>query len=509
MTAGKLTGAPSTRDLANAWKSIDWAKAEKRVYRLQMRIAKAVKEARWGKVRALQRLLTTSYEAKLLAIKRVTESQGSRTAGIDGEVWRSPSRKYQAITQLTRHGYQPQPLRRIYIPKRRGRRPLNIPTMRDRAMQALYLLALEPIAETTGDPHSYGFRRQRCTQDAIAQCYHTLATTRSSQWILKADIQSCFDELSHQWLLAHIPIDKTILRKWLKAGYKEKRTLFPTKSGAAQGGVISPALMNMALDGLQQALKVACHRRDKVNFIRYADDIVVTGATPEILQQTVRPVMEHFLAQRGLRLSPTKTDLFHIEEGFDFLGVTVRKYRGKFLTKPSKENVKAFLRDVRGCFKRGKGHSATALIGTLNPKIKGWANYYRGCAAKSTYSKVDDVIYHTSMIWVRRQFSNRRRYQAVRRYYRQVGARRWIFSTPITKKDGKTYILCLAKMMDVSIARHIKVRMNANQFDPAYHYYYQKRQRWKSAISRRQQIVDRKRGVTTRSALPLGSVTNL
>ena len=171
MTAGKLTGAPSTREAAQAWKSIDWAKVEKRVYRLQMRIAKAVKIGRWGKVRALQRLLTTSHEAKLLAIKCVTESQGRRTAEIDGEVWGSPSSKYQAKTQLIRRGYRPQPLRRIYIPKRGGRRPLSIPAMRDRAMQALYLLALEPIAETTGDPHSYGFRRQRCSQDAIHQCY--------------------------------------------------------------------------------------------------------------------------------------------------------------------------------------------------------------------------------------------------------------------------------------------------------------------------------------------------
>ena len=274
MTAGQLTGALSTRDAANAWKTIDWAQAEKQVYRLQMRIAKAVKAERWGKVRALQRLLTTSYTAKLLAIKRVTENKGSRTAGMDGETWRSSSSKFQATAKLSRRGYKPQPLRRIHIPKRGGKRALSIPTMRDRGMQALYLLALEPIAETTGDPHSYGFRRQRCAQDAIEQCYINLARGGSAQWVLKADIQSCFDNLSHQWLLAHIPIDKDVLRKWLKAGYMEKQTRFPTKSGAAQGGVISPTVMNMALDGLQQAIKARCHRGDKVNYIRYADDSV-------------------------------------------------------------------------------------------------------------------------------------------------------------------------------------------------------------------------------------------
>ena len=219
-------------------------------------------------------------------------------------------------------------------------------------------------------------------------------------------------------------------------------------------------------------------------------------------------MIDRFLAERGVGLSPLKTNVYHIEEGFEFLGVTVRKYQGKFLTTPSKENVKGFLRDVRSCFKKGKGRSAETLIATLNPKIRGWANYYRGGAAKSTFNKVDVAIYHASMNWVRHQFSNRQRYKAVRRYYREAGGRRWIFSTPITKKDGKTYILCLAKMMDVKIIRHIKIKMDSNPFDPAYRDYYECRQRWRRAIRVRQQIVDRKRGVNTQSALPLGSVTS-
>jgi RNA-directed DNA polymerase len=201
------------------WHTIDWHKAHQNVRRLQARIVKATQEGRWGKVKALQHLLTHSYSGKLLAVKRVTENQGKRTPGVDQETWDTPAKKAAAIQTLRQHGYRPQPLRRVYLVKPNGKkRPLGIPTMTDRAMQALYLLALEPVAETTGDPNSYGFRPERSTADAIGHLHQVLSLPTGAEWILEGDIRSCFDQISHEWLVTHIPMDKRILHTWLKAG---------------------------------------------------------------------------------------------------------------------------------------------------------------------------------------------------------------------------------------------------------------------------------------------------
>ena len=215
-----------------------------------MRIVQVVREGRWGKVRALQRLLTHSYSGKVLAIRRVTENQGKKTPGVDRVIWDTPEKKMQAVHELKRWGYQPQPLRRVYILKSDGKtmRPLGIPTMKDRAQQALYLLALDPAVETTADHNSYGFRQQRSCADAIGQCFNTLSKD-NPEWVLEGDIKSCFDRISHDWLLAHVPMDRAIVRKWLKAGYLDKHVLHETSEGTPQGGIISPALANCALDG--------------------------------------------------------------------------------------------------------------------------------------------------------------------------------------------------------------------------------------------------------------------
>src|ERR1700723_666160 len=226
---------------ASQWEQIDWSQCEQAVRRLQARIVKATREGRHGKVKALQWLLTHSLTAKALAVKRVTENQGKNTPGVDGKIWRTPAAKSKAIKSLQRRGYRPQPLKRVYIPKANGKlRPLGIPTMKDRAMQALYLLALLPVAETSADPHSYGFRPKRSTADAIEQCFSVLARKVSPQWVLEGDIRGCFDNISHALMLDHIPTDKEVLRKWLKAGYMENGTLFPTEAGTPQGGIISP-----------------------------------------------------------------------------------------------------------------------------------------------------------------------------------------------------------------------------------------------------------------------------
>jgi RNA-directed DNA polymerase len=252
------------------------------VRELQVRIAKATKQEKWRKVKTLQRLLTRSFSAKALAVKRVTENRGKRTSGIDGELWDTPNTKWNAIGRLQRKGYKAKPLRRVYIPKANGkRRPLGIPTMLDRAMQALYLLALEPVSETTADRNSYGFRPLRSTADAIEQCFVALSRKHSAKWLLEGDIKGCFDNIDHDWLLAHVPMDRAILKKWLKAGFMESNHLSPTVAGTPQGGIISPVLANLALDGLEKVLETHFGKKNtkasyktKVNYVRYADDFV-------------------------------------------------------------------------------------------------------------------------------------------------------------------------------------------------------------------------------------------
>jgi RNA-directed DNA polymerase len=220
------------------WDTIEWHPIARQVRRLQMRIAKAVREGRWGKVKALQWLLTHSFSAKLLAVQRVVHNPGRWTPGVDRVVWRTAAQKMRAARSLMRRGYHPQPLRRLYIPKKSGKlRPLSIPTMADRAMQALHLLALEPVAEATADRNSYGFRPYRSTADAMMQCFIVLAQKQSATWILEGDIKACFDRISHEWLEAHIPMDSSILRKWLAAGYIEKEVFHPTEAGTPQGGI--------------------------------------------------------------------------------------------------------------------------------------------------------------------------------------------------------------------------------------------------------------------------------
>jgi RNA-directed DNA polymerase len=277
MTATTVTGAAPGSEVD--WHGIDWAKAHQTVRRLQVRIAKAVRDRRWNKVKALQWLLTHSFCGKAMAVKRVTENRGKRTPGVDGETWSTPATKAKAVMSLRRRGYRPRPLRRMFIPKANGKsRPLGIPTMLDRAQQALHLLALEPVAETTADPNSYGFRPMRACRDAVGQCFIVLAAKRRPTWILDADISSCFDKISHDWMLANIPTDKVMLQKWLKSGFVWKNRLFPTDAGTPQGGIISPTVMNMTLDGMEAMLRRHFGARNsrkaqknQVNLVRYAD----------------------------------------------------------------------------------------------------------------------------------------------------------------------------------------------------------------------------------------------
>jgi RNA-directed DNA polymerase len=294
-----------------AWHRINWAACHRRVRSLQRRIVQAVQAGAWRKVKCLSYLLVHSFAARALAVKRVTENKGKKTPGIDGELWATPEKKAAAVDGIGQwRGYRPRPLRRLYIPKKNGKkRPLSIPAMVDRGKQALWLQALEPIAETLADPNSYGFRPKRRCADAIDQCFKALRQKDTATWILEGDIQGFFDNIRFSWLEEHIPMNKRVLSKWLKSGFVERGTLYPTTAGVPQGGIVSPVMSNMVLDGLEQV--VGSHprfrRRYHIHCVRWADDFIVTANSREVLVETVLPRINAFLAERGVRLSTEKT----------------------------------------------------------------------------------------------------------------------------------------------------------------------------------------------------------
>ena len=478
-----VTATCAASDVKVEWHGINWAKCYQRVRRLQARIVKATRESRWGKVKALQWLLTHSFSGKAIAVKRVTENQGKKTPGVDGETWSTPEVKSQALLSLNRRGYQPLPLRRVYIPKSNGKkRPLGIPTMKDRAMQALHLLALEPVSETTADKNSYGFRPERSTADAREQSFIVLSKSLSPKWILECDITGCFDNISHQWMLDHIPTDRTILKKWLTVGYVYKKELFPTTAGTPQGGIISPTLANLTLDGLETRLSVVFGRKgtkqagtNQVNLIRYADDMIITGKSKELLENEVKPVVEEFLKERGLILSEEKTKITQVDEGFDFLGWNIRKYDGKLLTKPSKKNVKAFLKDIRDTVKANKQARQENLIRLLNPKIRGWADYHKGAVAKETFADVDREIFKSLWQWSKRRHSSKGNPWIKERYFNIEGNRVWKFAASVKTSEGELRMVKLVNAGDTKIQRHIKIRGEANPFDPKQETYFEDR----------------------------------
>lgn len=465
------------------WHQIDWSHVERTVRGTQVRIAKAAREGQWRRVQALQRMLTRSFTAKALAVKRVTENQGGRTPGVDGELWETPAAKRAAIDRLNARGYRPCPLRRVYIPKANGKlRGLGIPTMRDRAMQALYLLALAPVAETTADRNSYGFRTGRSTADAIGQCRTVLSRTGCAQWVLEADIEGCFDHISHDWLLGHVPMDKAILRKWLKAGVVDLGQLHATEAGTPQGGVISPTLANMALDGLETLLAEEFGakgsgpaRRHKVHLVRYADDFVITGNSRELLEKRVKPLVVKFLAERGLRLSAAKTQVTHVDHGFDFLGWTVRRYRGTVLVTPSRKNVQAFLSKARETIKTHRSATQALLIWQLNPILRGWASYHRGQVASKAFSRANAQVFAALWRWARRRHPQKGRQWTRDRYWHTIGNRNWVFATFAYDYRGNAETVRLVDLTRVKIRRHPKVKADFNPFDPEWEPYAEQR----------------------------------
>jgi RNA-directed DNA polymerase len=479
-TAARAPGAAS-RDALD-WHAINWPQAHRIVRRLQARIVQATQAGRWGKVKALQRLLTRSFSAKAMAVRRVTENPGKHTPGVDGATWNTPAQKAAAVQALRRRGYQPQPLRRVTIPKRGSakRRPLGIPAMLDRAMQTLYLLALDPSAEVTSDPNSYGFRCERSPADAIAQCFIVLSNRSAPQWILDGDIRSCFDEISHDWLLAHVPMDTALLRKWLKAGFIEKHALHPTEAGTPQGGPLSPMAANLTLNGLEPLLRARFPptrqtSTTKVNLVRFADDFIITGASREVLEDEVKPLVESFLRERGLSLSPEKTVITHIAAGFDFLGQHVRKYDGKLLIKPSKKSVMALLTQVRALVKANRQAKVGNLICQLNPLLRGWAQYHRHVVSKETFAAVDAAVFRVIWQWAKRRHPKKNARWVRERYFRTQGRRRWVFTGEVADTTGALRTVRLFSALRVPIQRHVKVRAEANPYDPVWELYFEQR----------------------------------
>jgi RNA-directed DNA polymerase len=447
---------------------------------MQIRIAKATRESDWRRVKALQRMLTRTLSAKLYAVRRVTQNQGARTAGVDRELWDSPESRWEAIGRLKRRGYKPLPLRRVFIPKANGKeRPLGIPTMRDRAMQALYLLALEPVSESTSDPNSYGFRINRSTADAMGQVRACTSRKDSSRWVLEADIKGCFDHINHDWLENHVPMDREILRKWLKAGLIYKGQLQATEAGTPQGGIISPTLANVTLNGLERELVahlgakfgIVKAKKLKVNVVRYADDFVITGDSKEILERVVRPWVEAFLAVRGLQLSEAKTRITHIDEGFDFLGWNFRKYSGKLLIKPSKKNAQAFYRKVAETISGNKTVKQGDLIQLLNPMLRGWAQYHRPVSAKQTYSRMEHLIFRKLWRWSKRRHPQKSAVWVKQKYFHSIGARRWVFAVRTVREDGSWGLNELYQLSGMAIKRHTRIKGEFNPFDPTWEQY--------------------------------------
>lgn len=440
MGVSGVTNGSALSDIPHNWHSINWKRVVRNVRRMQIRIAKATQARDWRRVKSLQRSLIRSFSARAMAVRRVTENQGKRTSGVDHVLWDTHESRFKAIGQLDIRGYKSKPLRRIYIPKSNGKkRPLGIPTMKDRAMQALYHTALDPVVESTSDANSYGFRLNRSTADAEEQIFICLAQKRSAKWVLEADIAGCFDNISHDWLLQNIPVDKRALNTWLKAGTVFNGVFQETTAGTPQGGIISPTLANMALNGLEselrEYLKMTLGVRNtilqKINVVRYADDFIITGKTSEILSSVVKPWIEQFLRERGLTLSEEKTRITHIDDGFDFLGWNFRKYAGKLLVKPSADNMKRFYQKIRETVRNNMTTEQVSLIHALNSKLRGWGKYHQHVVSKAIFYRMEHQIFQLLWRWARRRHPNKAVTWVKRRYFHVVGNRSWVFAAKV------------------------------------------------------------------------------
>jgi RNA-directed DNA polymerase len=478
------------------WHSIDWDAAENNVRRLRQRIFTATREGDFKRVRNLQKLMLRSKSNTLVAVRRVAEiNAGRKTPGVDGKTALMAPSKANLATWMQSNGaiWKPKAVKRVYIPKSNGkRRPLGIPVIRDRAVQALVLNALEPEWEARFEPRSYGFRPGRGCHDAIEAIFNvTRGVLSKRRWVLDADLAAAFDRIDHKQLLASLGSfpAKEAIRAWLKAGVIENGKYAPTVEGAPQGGVISPLLLNVALHGMEEAAGVR-YRTDGVHtgktaphspvLIRYADDLVALCHSREQAQE-VRERLAAWLAPRGLAFNEDKTHIVHLNEGFNFLGYNVRCYKGsKILIKPSPAAVARFRDRLRRELRTFRGTNALEVITKLNPILRGWAAYYRNGVSKQTFSDVDDYLWWALYRWAVYRHPNKPKKWIVRRYFgafSSAGQARWIFGDHTSGRY-------LIKLAWTSIVRHVMVHQDASPDDPQLvDYWAQRRKRSKLPLS--------------------------
>lgn len=442
------------------------------------RIYRAVVNGQNGKVRSLTGLLLKSYSNLLTSVRQITQiNAGKQTAGIDGRIALTPESRMNLVKELRDNNWLPSPTKRVYIPKKnRKLRPLGIPTIKDRVIQNVAKNALEPCWEASFEEHSYGFRPGRSCHDAIEQCFVRLNPSprcSNNTWVLDADILGFFDNISHKTILENVKYfpGRRLIQDWLKAGYLDKAVLNPTRIGTPQGGVISPLLANIGLHGLQYHLQKV---NPKIGFIRYADDFLVTARSLEEINGIIAE-LETWLKSRSLELSPEKTRIVHINDGVNFLGFNLRRYDGKLLIKPQKEDVLEFCKNLGKEIKKRSTWKQENLINWLNPILRGKAEYYKHTVSKETFSYISHRVWQYLWRWAKRRHPKKGVQWIKNRYFHRVKGVDWTFAVKTLNRKGLDKLLTLYIVKSTSIERHFKVKGNASPDNPSLREYWAKR----------------------------------
>lgn len=474
--------APSTvRKNADGFNDIDWRRCKLNLSKKQAEIVWAYREKDSKKVLILQKELARSFAARALAVKKVTSNTGKNTPGFDGEIWNTSKDKMKAILNLKDlSNYKASPVRRTYIPKADGsKRPLGIPTMFDRAVQTIWMFAIDPIAEESSDVRSYGFRTFRGVHDCATYIHLVSASyTNVRRFVLDADIKEFFPSVSHKWLLENIPMDKSILREFLKAGFLELGKFNPTDLGFPQGGAISPVIANMTLNGLEKALgsEFLC--------TRYADDFIVFGKSKRELRKLGIPRIKEFLDPRGLELNLNKTTIKSMTEGYDFLGLNFREFKdpnrkkgtkeGVFLVHPSSKKINEFRRKLSKTVRLHRSSEISVLINALNQMLRGWAEHYRAVSSTRVFNTISRHLFIILWKFLRNRYRKVPKRRIVKKHFTKVGNNRWVFFDEISSVDSEKNRILLFQIGDVRLKRHM-ICSNKNPYDPENYAYFDRR----------------------------------